>query len=106
MIEARVDVRTAGEQVRLVLSGDIDLSNATEIQGHLSAAIPNDTTHVDLDLTDVSYLDSAGLQIIFSLIGQLRRLQIGLRIVAPPTSPAGHAIAMSGMASLADIEPA
>lgn len=106
MIEARVDVRTAGDQVRLVLSGDIDLSNATEIQRQLSAAIPNDTTHVDLDLTDVSYLDSAGLQIIFSLTGQLRRLQIGLRIVAPPTSPAGHAMAMAGMARLADIDPA
>lgn len=101
-----MDVRSAGDQVRLVLSGDVDLSNAAEVQGQLSAAIPNHATHVDLDLTDVSYLDSAGLQIIFSLTGQLRRLQIGLRIVAPPTSPAGHAMAMSGMSSLVDIDPA
>ncbi len=106
MIEARVDVRSAGDHVRLVLSGDIDLANATEVQGQLSAAIPNHATRVDLDLTDVSYLDSAGLQIVFSLAGQLRRLQIGLRIVAPPTSPAGHAMAMSGMSRLANIEPA
>jgi stage II sporulation protein AA (anti-sigma F factor antagonist) len=106
MIEARVDVRSTGDHVRLVLSGDVDLSNATEVQAQLSSAIPNHAREVDLDLTHVTYLDSAGLQIVFSLTVQLRRLQIRLRIVAPPRSPAGHAIEMSGMASLAHIEPA
>lgn len=104
MIEANVEVRADGDQVRLLLSGDVDLSNAPEVQDRVSSAIPNHATDVDLDLTNVTYLDSAGLQIIFSLAVQLRRLQIGLKVIAPQRTPAGHAIAMSGMASLAHVE--
>jgi anti-anti-sigma factor len=105
MNEARVSVRSTGDQVHLGLSGDVDLSNASDVETQLTTAILNRTTAVDLDLSGVTYLDSAGLQIVFALTVQLRRLQIDLRIVAPPGSPARHAIDMAGMATIAHIEP-
>lgn len=106
MIDARVDVVTAGDHVRLTLAGDIDLANAAKVGDQVAGAIANHATTVDLDLSQVTYLDSAGLQLVFSLAVRLERLQIGLRIVAPPRSPAGHAIEMAGMAGLARIESA
>jgi anti-anti-sigma factor len=102
--EAQVAVRSEGDHVRLDVSGDVDLSNATDIETELIAAIPNRATNVDLDLDAVTYLDSAGLQVVFALTVKLRRLQIDLRILADEGTPARHAIDMAGMSSIANIE--
>jgi anti-anti-sigma factor len=105
MSDARVDVRTSGDQVHFTIAGDVDLANAGDIEAQLTAAIRNRTTGVTLDLGDVTYLDSAGLQVVFALTVSLRRLQIDMRVIAPVGSPARHAIEMAGMASITDIKP-
>jgi anti-anti-sigma factor len=105
MNDASLSVRRTGDQVHFTLSGDVDLANASDIEAELTAAIPNRATAVTLDLSGVTYLDSAGLQVVFALTVKLRRLQIAIRVIAPEVSPARHAIDMAGMASIADIEP-
>jgi anti-anti-sigma factor len=102
--DARVDVRTSGDRVHFALSGDIDLANAADVEAELTAAIRNRATSVTLDLGDVTYLDSAGLQVVFALTVALRRLQIDVRVIAPEGSPARHAIEMAGMASITEIQ--
>ncbi len=105
MNEATLAVTTDGDHVSIGLAGDVDLANAYELEARLAAAIPNHATAVDLDLGRVTYLDSAGLQIVFALTVKLRRLQIDLRILAPEHTAARHAIDMAGMGSIARIEP-
>ena len=105
MNDARVDVRTSGDRVHFTLSGDIDLANAADVEADLRAAIHNRATGVTLDLGEVTYLDSAGLQVVFALTVALRRLQIEMRVIAPEGSPARHAIEMAGMASITEIRP-
>ncbi|MEV5735725.1 STAS domain-containing protein [Streptomyces sp. NPDC052292] len=48
--------------LRLAVSGEIDMSNA----GSLAEALAADTGPVVLDLTEVEYLDSAGLSVLFA----------------------------------------
>ena len=105
MNDARVDVRTSGDQVHFTIAGDVDLANAADVEAQLTVAIHNRATGVTLDLGAVTYLDSAGLQVVFALTVTLRRLQIGMRVIAPEGSPARHAIEMAGMASIIDIQP-
>ena len=105
MNDARLDVATTGDHVHFTIAGDVDLANAGDIEAQLTAAIRNRATGVTLDLSDVTYLDSAGLQVVFALTVKLRRLQIDMRVIAPEGSPARHAIEMAGMASIAEIEP-
>ena len=105
MNDASVDVRTSGDRVHFTISGDVDLANAADIEADLTDAIRNRATGVTLDLTGVTYLDSAGLQVVFALTVSLRRLQIDIRVIAPEGSPALHAIEMAGMASIVEIEP-
>jgi anti-anti-sigma factor len=102
--EAIVSVKTEGDHVRIDIAGDVDLSNASNVEAQLTAAIPNWATTVDLDLGRVTYLDSAGLQVVFALTVKLRRLQIELRILSPEGTAARHAIDMAGMGSIAHIE--
>ena len=106
MNDVQVSVETEGDRVCLSISGDVDLSNAAAVETQLTTAIPNWASAVELDLREVTYLDSAGLQVVFALTVKLRRLQIDLRIVAPEDSPARHAIEMAGMASIAHIASA
>jgi anti-anti-sigma factor len=103
--DARVDVSTSGDRVHFAISGDVDLANAADVEAQLTKAIRNRATGVTLDLSDVTYLDSAGLQVVFALTVSLRRLQIDIRVVAPEGSAARHAIEMAGMASITEIEP-
>lgn len=105
MSEVKVEVHTRGDAIRIALIGEVDLSNADETESAVVSAISNQTSEVDLDLSDVGYLDSAGLRVVYSLALRLRRAQIGLRITAPLESPARRAIEVSGMTTIAALEP-
>lgn len=105
MNNADVEVTTTGDRVHFRISGDVDLANAAAVEARLMSAIRNRSTGVTLDLGAVTYLDSAGLQVVFSLTVRLRRLQIETVVVAPEGSPARHAIEMAGMASITEIQP-
>jgi stage II sporulation protein AA (anti-sigma F factor antagonist) len=101
----QIEVHTRGDAIRIALIGEVDLSNAAEVESAAVSAISNHTSDVDLDLSDVGYLDSAGLRVVYSLALRLRRAQIGLRITAPLESPARRAIEVSGMTTIAALEP-
>jgi anti-anti-sigma factor len=103
--EVKVEVHSRGDAIRIALIGEVDLSNADETESAVVSAISNHTSEVDLDLSDVGYLDSAGLRVVYSLAMRLRRAQIGLRITAPLESPARRAIEVSGMTTIAALEP-
>ena len=105
MNEVQVEVHTRGDAIRIALIGEIDLSNASGVESAVVSAISNRTTEVDLDLSDVGYLDSAGLRVVYSLALRLRRAQIELRITTPFGSPARRAIEVSGMTAIARLEP-
>ena len=105
MNEVQVEVHTRGDAIRIAVIGEIDLSNASGVESAVVSAISNRTTEVVLDLSDVGYLDSAGLRVVYSLALRLRRAQIGLRITTPLGSPARRAIEVSGMTTIARLEP-
>jgi anti-anti-sigma factor len=69
------------------LSGEVDLSNATEVGDGLSASVPNTALGLVLDLTATTYLDSSGVHLIFDLSERLRTRQQQLRIVVPAGAP-------------------
>jgi anti-sigma B factor antagonist len=69
------------------LAGEIDLANAPaigrEIIAHTAAA-----GAVVIDLTQVSFLDSAGVRLLDSLVGDLDNLGTPIRLVVGETGPA------------------
>lgn len=63
-----MQIASAGEgSVVLSVTGEIDLSTADELQNALDGALDaTGTTEVCVDLTDVGFLDSAGLRVLVS----------------------------------------
>jgi anti-anti-sigma factor len=65
------------------MSGEIDLSNAEKIGDKVAQAIPDHALDVVLDLTNVGYLDSAGIYVIHGLRQRLEDRGQSLMLVLP-----------------------
>jgi len=106
MSDASVEVQADDGQVRVELAGDIDMTNADSVGERLTSAVSNRTVCLELDLTGVTYIDSAGLRTLSVLAGKLQRLQIELRVLAPIDSPARYVIDLSGMTEFLGVDQA
>ncbi|MFI9470361.1 STAS domain-containing protein [Streptomyces sp. NPDC052492] len=82
--------RSPDGTVRLAVSGEIDMSNA----GHLAEALDGGAGPLVLDLTEVEYLDSAGLSVLFA---HAERLEL---VVPPLLEPV---LTVSGLAGLVPV---
>lgn len=83
--------------------GEIDLSNAGELRVVLTDATPNDALGVVLDLSEVTYIDSAGIHLLYRLGESLRNRGQTLRVVIPPDSPAADALRLAGIQRHVDV---
>ena len=60
-------------------------------------ATPNEATAVILDLSELDYIDSAGIQLIYHLRQKLHVRGQELRLVVPGHSPAADALRLAGV---------
>ena len=84
---ARVEAEHRGELCLVHIRGEVDISNAREVTAAVEAAIPNGHPRVAIDLTETTYLDSAGVQLLFVLADRLRVRRHELRLIVPAGSP-------------------
>ena len=82
------------------LAGEVDASNAKDLGIRLTESVPNTALGMVLDLSETTYLDSSGVQLLFQLADRLRRRQQQLHVVVPPDSfmaDVVDAVNLSGM---------
>jgi anti-anti-sigma factor len=77
-----------GDLVFAEVRGQIDPSNARELGLRLTAAVPNAAMAVIIDLAEVEYLDSSGVQLLFELAERLESRQQRLAVTVPEDAPA------------------
>jgi len=94
---ARLDVRTSGDIVVAEIRGEIDMSNATDLRSATVAALSNRSTGLILDLTHVTYLDSAAIHVIYELRELLGGRGLQLRLVVRPDAPTFDALRLTGV---------
>ena len=89
--EQRDDVSIAA------IEGEIDSSNVHEIGERLRALLTNRSTALVVDLTETTYLDSAGINLLFELAGELTDRQQRLRLVVPAATPVLRMLTIAGL---------
>jgi anti-anti-sigma factor len=94
---ADVQFSGRGRVVIARMTGEIDLSNAEQIGTAITREMPNSALALALDLSDVDYLDSAGIRLIYRLRETLRARGQSLRLVIPAASPANDALRLAGV---------
>jgi anti-anti-sigma factor len=105
MTAVTVETSTEGGSMHIALRGEIDLANAAAVEDQIREAVSHQPTAVSVDLTDLTYLDSAGIRILFGLASRLEALRIVLELVVPLDSPTRRLIELSGFESLAALRP-
>jgi anti-anti-sigma factor len=85
------------------LAGEIDLSNVEDVQLQLLDGVPNDALGLVLDVSRVTYLDSAALRLLFDLSERLRWRGQWLRLVAPAESPLRRLLAITKLDTLVPV---
>jgi anti-sigma B factor antagonist len=68
------------------LEGEIDMSNARRLGESIADQVTNEAIGLAIDLTDVRYIDSAGIQVIYELNDRLQSRGQQLRLVVRPDS--------------------
>jgi anti-anti-sigma factor len=102
---ARFEVVEPGDVIRARLRGELDMSNAHQVGTSIAAAVPNDASGLVLDLTELSFIDSAGIRTLLSLVGRFGWHGQKLTFVAAPGSPVRRVIELAGARDAFDLEP-
>jgi len=66
------------------LRGELDMETVDAIHARLSEAIGSATTTLVVDLSEVTFMDSSGVELLFRLRAELADRQLQLRLVLAP----------------------
>jgi anti-anti-sigma factor len=92
--------RGADGTPRVVVEGEIDLSNIAEFTQAISSARAGTREPITVDLGAVRYIDSAGINVLFDHADEVDRLHL---IVHPVLV---RVLTISGLSQIAIVEPA
>ena len=95
-----------GEDVVVgALAGEVDLSNAADLERAIADAVPNSSRGLVLDLAALSYVDSSGIRLLLSLAGSLRWRGQELVLAVPEGSPCRRVFTLAGIGDSVPLEP-
>jgi anti-anti-sigma factor len=78
------------------LDGEIDLSNASDLETAIAQSVPNEALGLVVDVAEVKYLDSAGIGLLFNLARRVSRRQQGFAVVAPTDASVRAVLTLTG----------
>jgi anti-anti-sigma factor len=94
---ATVTEERHGDLPVAAIDGEIDASNAGDIARRLRELLTNRSLALVVDLTGTTYLNSAGINLLFELGTELRDRQQQLYLVVEPEQPIARAISLTGL---------
>jgi anti-anti-sigma factor len=103
-VSAGVEIDALGDVVVARVLGSIDLGNAKHLEDEVSGAVPNAAHAVVLDLAETTYLDSAGIRLVFGLAERLRRRGQKLRLVVPRGASIERVLELANVSEVVAIE--
>jgi anti-anti-sigma factor len=103
LADLQLDVRDG--VMHAVLSGEIDMSNADHLGRAIMQGTPSETSGAVIDLSDVGYLDSAGIHLLYRLRESLRVRGQRLCVVIPERSVVNDALRLAGIPGHIEVFP-
>jgi len=82
----------------------VDISNDKEVLSAIEMAVPHSAVRLIVDLTNTTYLDSAGLALFIRLAERLQARRQQMLIVSPRGSPVRTVLEITGLPSVVPLE--
>ena len=92
----RVSEERLDSTLMIVLDGELDASSVGEVAIKLRRLVENQALRLVVDLEQVSYLDSAGINLLFAVAGELSARQQQLHLVVAEGSPIERTLRIVG----------
>ena len=78
LMNLQVESMAQGRRLRVVVSGEVDVSNAEDLRAQIDAGLSDETVQeVEVDMAEVSYIDSTGIGV---LVGSAHKAQDSGRV--------------------------
>jgi len=97
--QAVVRVDRRGDAAYIAVTGEVDMANAKTAERQILHGISENLTTVTLDLTDLDYIDSAGLWVLFRLGAYLTAARIAGEVLVPAEGPVLRMVETAGVAA-------
>jgi anti-anti-sigma factor len=94
---ARVSDEQLGAVAVATVEGEVDASNARAVGERLRDAMSNRSLALVVDLEPMSYVDSAGIHVLFALGHELGQRRQQLHLVVAPGSTIARMLAIVGL---------
>lgn len=100
----QVVVRHDGSVPVCEVRGELDASNVEHVREQIIGAAVSETPGMVIDLTDTTYLDSAGVRILFELARRLRSRRQELRIAVPEDGIVRRVLVLTALGDVVPLE--
>lgn len=87
MTRAKATIVQHGDVYVAQVEGDIDFTDTERLGAELADGTPNDARGLVLDVSNVRYIDSAGVRMLFELASRLTVCRQRLALALPESSP-------------------
>jgi anti-anti-sigma factor len=74
------------------LTGELDISAADRTGKKIAAAVPSSARGLVVDMSELEFMDSSGVSMLFTLARQVGSHRQQLRVVAPPGRPVSRVL--------------
>ena len=98
---ARIEEESHGDVDVARVHGEVDASNTRDIGLRLRSLLSNRSVVMVVDLSPTTYIDSAGLNLLFALAEEMRSRQQRLVLVVPEDSPIARMVTLTGLERVA-----
>ena len=85
------------------LSGELDVSSATMLRDRLLTAVDNQDVGLVIDLSDSTYVDSAGVNLLFEVAERLTVRQLAFAVVYPEGGIVERVFEIVQLSAVADV---
>ena len=101
---ARVEGEQQGTLCLVRVHGEIDLSNAQEVSSAIGSVMGRESRRLVVDLSNITYLDSAGVALLLRLAERLQTRRRQLHLVVPRGSPVRRVLVFTGLPRVIPVE--
>ena len=91
--------------VAAILDGELDAASVGEVAVKLRRLVANQQLRLVIDLGSVTYLDSAGINLLYSFAGEVKARQQDLHLVVAPGSPIERMLQIVGAERAFPVHP-
>ena len=78
------------------VTGEIDVSNAAELERAIAGELDDAPAGLVVDLAGLEFMDSSGVHVLFGLAHRLSQRGLGFALVMPPDSLPRRVLELSG----------